>query len=78
MGMHGYKGSAAEREDRKAGLKEGGCCVWLAQREPVGLITSIDLDQDGNPVFTLVFDERTDHKLVEARREEIRPLRPTP
>lgn len=71
MGMRGYRGSPAEREDRAAGLVVGGRCQWKAQGDPVATIKRIEIDSDGDPRFHLTFDD--DHKDVTAFREEIAP-----
>lgn len=80
MGMRGYRGSPAEREDREAGLFVGGQCQWLAMGPddtdyPVATITAIDVDSDGDPWFELEFGDGPDgHKPVRVERDDIRPL----
>lgn len=73
MGSGGYRGSPAEAEDREEGIKLNGYVVWLATGDPVGKITAIDIDADGDPVFTLEF--ASDDKPVHAYRDEIKPYK---
>ena len=69
MGMSGYRGSPAEKNDRKDGIKVGGTVEWRVWPENlVGKITEMKIDEDGDPWFLLQFDE---HKDVWAQREEI-------
>ena len=69
MGMRGYRGSPAENCDRAAGIKVGGECMWLVHPEPKrAKIIDLRVDEDGDPIFTLSFD---DHKDVDVEREEI-------
>lgn len=68
-----YHGSDAEAEDRAAGIKAGGKCLWLVEPGPVqAKIESVTEDDDGDPIFHLAF---TSHKDVEARRGEIAPMK---
>lgn len=77
MGMRGYLGSPAEREDRGQGIKVGGRVRWLATSafepdELIGTITEIEIDDDGDPWFHLTFDG--DHKDVRVEHSEIAAL----
>lgn len=82
MGMRGYSGSPAEKQDREAGIKVGGICNWLAEDPskpgimPTARITLIEVDSDGDPLFTLSFvGEDSDHKDVCVEREAIKPYK---
>jgi hypothetical protein len=73
MGMRGYVGSPAAAEDRAMGVKIGARVRWLVTGpEMIGTITAIECDGDGDPWFTLTFDN--DHKDVRVERSEIAPL----
>ena len=72
MGMRGYRGSPAEREDRAEGIKVGGQVRWLVwPKELVGIIRKIEFDADGDPWFHLTFEN---HKDIRAEWSEIAPL----
>lgn len=81
MGMRGYSGSPAQKEDRENGIKVGGICNWLAEDPskpgvmPVARITAIEII-DGDPWFdlTLIGDD-SDHKPLCVEREEITPYK---
>lgn len=72
MGMRGYRGSPAEKEDRSLGLVVGGKCRLNADGRPVGVIDHIEVDNDGDPWFHLSFSA-TD-KPVRVERDEVLPL----
>jgi hypothetical protein len=73
MGMRGYLGSPAAREDRAMGIKVGGRVRWHVAPTLVGTITKIEIDRDGDPWFHLTFD--SNHKDVRVERSEIVPLK---
>lgn len=73
MGMRGYRGSPAEAEDRKLGIRVGGTCRWLAEGAPLAKIDRIEIDNDGDPWFHLSFPE-TEDKPIRVERSEIIPL----
>jgi hypothetical protein len=67
--MRGYRGSPAEREDRDAGIKQGGK-AWLRGDPPVlATIDRVEVDGDGDPVFHLSF--AGGREPARARRDEI-------
>lgn len=68
-----YTGSPEEARDQAQGLVSGGMCQWLAEGDPTAMILSVHEDADGDAVFHLTFPD-TDHKDVDAWRNEIVPL----
>ena len=75
MGMRGYLGSPAEKEDRARGIKVGGRIQWCGY---LGAITLIEVDSDGDPWAHLTFDETNDedlnHKDVRVELHEVTPV----
>lgn len=69
MGLGDYIGSPAEQDDRANGIKIGGRVFWVAEGSPIATITSRRIDENGDPMFTLEFED--DHKPVEAGRTEV-------
>lgn len=69
MGLRGYRGSPAEREDRALGIKTGGRARWLVTPPITGTITRVEVDADGEPWFHLTFP--TNDKDVRVARTDI-------
>lgn len=75
MGMRGYRGSPAEREDRAAGIKPGGRVRYLCEpSDMTGTIVAVRIDDDGDPQFEIEFDAEYEHKNMIVEREGIKPL----
>ena len=90
MGMRGYRGSPAEREDRAAGIKVGGKVQWGVPGDAIpATILELKIDEHGDPRFTLTFDDNDVqdyfkskgqeglhecHKDITVDREEIFPM----
>lgn len=73
MGMGSYISSPAAADDRREGIKLGGTVYWNVEPElKKAVITNIRIDDDGDPWFTLTFDD--DHKDVEVERSELRSV----
>ena len=65
MGMGGYRGSPAERDDRKQGIVIGGRVMWGVLGDAIpATITAITIDEAGDPRFTLTIEDADYQKYV--------------
>lgn len=74
IGMRGYSGSPAEREDRSAGIKVGGKVQWGIPGDAVlSTIKKIAIDEQGDPRFTLTIDDGDYQSYLRSKgREDVR------
>jgi hypothetical protein len=72
MGMGGYRGSPAEREDRAEGIKADGE-AYVKGLDLKGRITGMTIGDDGEPKFTLEFEDQG-HGPVTVGREDLRAV----